>query len=618
MSLTPQWLDELRSRTLLSSLIGKTLKITKAGREFKGCCPFHNEKTPSFYVNDEKGFYHCFGCSAHGDAIRWMTDQRGLGFMDAVKALADSAGMEVPAADPRAAEKAERANSLYDVMAAAADWFVQQLRGIEGAGARAYLEKRGLKPETIQAFGMGYAPDARGKLKAALAAFGEDRLIEAGLLIQVEEKDSYDRFRGRLMIPIRDPRGRVIAFGGRILGAGEPKYLNSPDTPLFDKGRTLYNLDRAGPESRQTGRMIVVEGYMDVIALAQAGIADTVAPLGTALTEHQLERLWRMTDAPLLCFDGDSAGQKAAVRAIGRAMPALAPARSLGFITLPIGQDPDDVVKAGGRAAMDTLLGNPETLVDRLWRHEYASLPLETPEAKAGLKQRLNEHTQSIENQDVRYQYQNEFRARLDTAFTRRAAPRDAFQPFQKGAQRRGYKPAEAAPGGRARSISGGGIEPMFARAILCGLLRHPALLSSSGEALAGLPIADPALSRLRNVLLDAVFDTPALDSAGLIPICDSAGLAALVTELLNANTLAFSFTKAQADAALARRDLGMAIEALAARPELDAALSEATAALAMDWDETGFAEQTRLLEARRQADQKLAALAQGEDGTDV
>ncbi len=253
MTLSPQWLDELRARTLLSALVGKTIKITKAGREFKGCCPFHNEKTPSFYVNDDKGFYHCFGCSAHGDAIRWMTDQRGLGFMDAVKELAQAAGMEVPAGDPRAAERAERANSLYDVMTAAADWFAEQLQGIEGAEARAYLAKRGITPATIKTFGLGFAPDARGKLKTALAHFGEDRLIESGLLISVEEKESYDRFRGRLMIPIRDPRGRVIAFGGRILGAGEPKYLNSPDTPLFDKGRTLYNLDLAGPVSRKRG-----------------------------------------------------------------------------------------------------------------------------------------------------------------------------------------------------------------------------------------------------------------------------------------------------------------------------------------------------------------------------
>ena len=243
-------------RSLLSALIGRTVKITKAGREFRACCPFHNEKTPSFYVNDEKGFYHCFGCSAHGDAIRWMTDQRGLPFMDAIKELAQAAGMEVPAADPRAAERAERANSLYDVMTAAAEWYSQSLQGIEGAEARAYLERRGLRQEWITTFGIGFAPDSKSKLKTALNRFGMDKLVEAGLLISVDDKEPYDRFRGRIMIPIRDARGRVIAFGGRILGAGEPKYLNSPDTPLFDKGRTLYNLDRAAAFARKAGRII--------------------------------------------------------------------------------------------------------------------------------------------------------------------------------------------------------------------------------------------------------------------------------------------------------------------------------------------------------------------------
>jgi DNA primase len=604
VSLTPQWLDELRSRTLLSALIARTLKITKAGREFKGCCPFHNEKTPSFYVNDDKGFYHCFGCSAHGDAIRWMTDQRGLGFMDAVKELADAAGMEVPAPDPRAAEKAERGNALYDVMTAAQDWFVERLGGIEGAEARAYLKKRGLSDATIKAFGLGFAPDARGKLKSALASFGNEKLIESGLLISVEDKDPYDRFRGRLMIPIRDPRGRVIAFGGRILGAGEPKYLNSPDTPLFDKGRTLYNLDRAGPESRKTSRMIVVEGYMDVIALAQAGITDCVAPLGTALTEHQLERLWRMSDAPILCFDGDSAGQKASVRAIGRALPGLAPSRSLNFVTLPEGQDPDDLIKSSGRGAVDALLGAPEALVDRLWRHELSAEPLTTPEAKAGLKRRLTEHAQAIQNGDVRSNYLSEFRQRLDGLYVQQTPTRGRFTP--------GRSRFEASPSSRTKSISGVGIEPMFARAILAGLLRHPTMILACSEAVTTLPFGDGELGRMRDVLIDAAFDHPSLDSPALVTICDSAGLAKLSKDLLNANNL-FSFTRPQAEAEIARRDLGMAIVALASRPELDAALAAATARLQEVWDEAGFAEQTRLLEARRAADQRLAALAEGD-----
>ncbi|MDP8914274.1 MAG: DNA primase, partial [Pseudomonadota bacterium] len=339
MSLSPQFLDEIRARTSLSGVIGKQVKLTRAGREWKACCPFHKEKTPSFTINDEKGFYHCFGCGAHGDAIRFLTDARGLPFMDAVKELADSAGMDLPAPDPRAQQKAERASSLYEVMDAAARWFGEQLAGVEGGDARSYLQRRGIGDATRQRFGFGFAPDSRSKLKSALKQFGPEKLIEAGLIIDPEGgKEPYDRFRGRLMIPIRDQRGRVIAFGGRIIGEGEPKYLNSPETPLFDKGRTLYNLDRAGQASRNASRLIVVEGYMDVIALDQAGIAESVAPLGTAVTEGQLERLWRLVPCPILCFDGDAAGQKASLRAALRALPHVGPGRSLGFVTMPPGQ----------------------------------------------------------------------------------------------------------------------------------------------------------------------------------------------------------------------------------------------------------------------------------------
>ena len=609
MSLSPQFLDELRSRTLLSALVGKSVKITKAGREFRGCCPFHNEKTPSFYVNDEKGFYHCFGCSAHGDAIRWMTDQRGLPFMDAVKELAQAAGLDVPAMDPRAAERAERANSLYDVMTAAADWFAAQLQGIEGAEARTYLAQRGLKPETVKTFAMGYAPDSRGKLKTALTRFGEAALIEAGLLIKVDDKDSYDRFRGRLMIPIRDPRGRVIAFGGRILGAGEPKYLNSPDTPLFDKGRTLYNLDIAAAAARKAGRIVVVEGYMDVIALAQAGIGETVAPLGTALTEQQLERLWRQVDVPILCFDGDSAGQKASVRAALRAIPLLAPSRSLSFVTMPQGQDPDDLVRSGGTAAMERFLSEPEALVDRLWRAELDSAPLRTPEARAGLRKRLAEHAQAISDPDVRTQYQAEFRNRFDTQFLARPERNrpNAGKSF-KQTYNRGF---EAPVGQSTRTISGTGVGPVYARSIIAGLLRYPEMLASCAEALSGLHIEDEQLDRLKIVLIDATYEGITLDSSNILSICDSADLGTLAKHLATMNGLAFSFARRQAEPELARRDLAMVIEAIAARPQLDAALAEATARLMETWDERGFAEQVRLRTALGEANQTLAELSQ-------
>lgn len=619
MSLSPQFLDELRARTLLSALVGKSVKLERAGREFRACCPFHNEKSPSFYVNDDKAFYHCFGCGAHGDAIRFLTDHKGLPFIDAVKELAAAAGMDMPAAAPRAAEKAERASGLHEAMAEAARWFAEQLHGIGGAEARAYLERRGMSAATQAAFGLGFAPDSRGRLKAALARFGDDRLIEAGLLISVEDKEPYDRFRGRLMIPIRDPRGRVIAFGGRIIGAGEPKYLNSPETPLFDKGRTLFNLDRAAAASRKSGRLIVVEGYMDVIALAQAGMDEAVAPLGTALTEGQLERLWRLTDTPILCFDGDAAGQKAAVRAALRALPMIEPGRTLRFATLPAGQDPDDLVRVGGAGAMEAVLAAAEPLVERLWNHELAAVPLDTPEARAGLRKRLADHAATIRHGDVRGQYLAEFRRRFDALYEQPRSDRSAPARFQpRSAGRGGFfrgKPPEAPPSAATRSISSQGVPTLLARAVLAGLLRHPRVLASHAEAVAALPLADESLHRLRNALLDAAFGSAALDSARLGTILADVGLAGTKETLLTSNGLAFSFLRGNADSGRAERDLAAAIEALAARPELEAALAAVTARLAASPDEAGFAEQSRLRAARDEADRALAALAAGDAG---
>ena len=616
MSLSPQFLDELRARTLLSALIGRSVKIQRAGREFKACCPFHNEKTPSFTINDEKHFYHCFGCGAHGDAIRFLTDARGLSFMDAVKELADAAGMEVPPADPRAQAKAERAKDLYDVMEAASHWFEEQLGGIEGAEARAYLQKRGITDATRRKFNFGFAPDSRGKLKGALAEFGDDKLVEAGLLIEVEGKAPYDRFRGRLMIPIRDARGRVIAFGGRIIGAGEPKYLNSPDTPLFDKGRTLYNLDKASPASRSAGRVLVAEGYMDVIALDQAGIGEAVAPLGTAVTEGQLELLWRLGRSPILCFDGDTAGQKASVRAAMRALPHVGPGRSLGFVTLPAGQDPDDLLRDKGRAAFEALLEAPESLVDRLWRHESGAEPLDTPEQKAGLKKRVIDLAAAIQDPDVRDQYKSELVDRF-YRLTRPPRPeRQPWQPAQRGAGggKWGQRFAPPRPtSAAAKAVGASGIAPQAVRAVLAGLLRHPGVLVGHGEAVAALPIGERNGARLRDLMLDCAMSHGNLDPEGLNTILADKGASALVEALRLEQGLGFSFNRRDVDPERAMRDLVLAVETLARRPALDAALKAATERLKGDGDEAAFEEQKQLLAARDEADRNLAALVEGD-----
>lgn len=632
MSLSPAFLDELRMRTSLSTLIGRTVKVQKAGREYKACCPFHNEKTPSFTINDEKGFYHCFGCGAHGDAIRWMTDQRGLPFMEAVKELAAAAGMDVPAPDPRAAKRAEQAKGLHDVMAAAQSFFEEQLGGIDGTEARDYLKRRGISDATRRAFGFGYSPDTRGKLKTALKDFGDPMLIEAGLLIDPDgaepeggkgrKRESYDRFRGRLMLPIRDIRGRVIAFGGRILGAGEPKYLNSPDTPLFDKGRTLYNIDRASPASRQSGRVIVVEGYMDVIALAQAGFGEAVAPLGTALTEHQIERLWKMVDVPVLCFDGDAAGQKAAIRAATRALPLLRPGMSLAFATLPSGQDPDDLIRAEGPAAMERVLEAAEPLVERLWAHEQKAAPLDTPEQRAALKQRLRAISDAIAHPDVRAHYVQIFRERYDALFFARpakaSAPRHqrgtgARQGWQR--DRRGnWKPPLPPVGNEARAIGVSGMEQRLLRAVLASLLRHPEQIALHREMLSALHIGDSTLGELMRAMIAASFRQETVETEGLLTILGQGEVYNMAKGMLRADTFTFTPSRMKTDPGRVSRDLEEAIRVMAQGPELETALAEATRRAKEDLNEETFAEQQRIQRLKMDHDQRLAELAQSED----
>ncbi len=627
MSLSPQWLDELRARTSLSTLIGKSIKVQKAGREYKACCPFHNEKTPSFTINDEKGFYHCFGCGAHGDAIRWMTDQQGLPFMEAIKELAANAGMDVPAPDPRAAQRAEKAQSLHDVTRAAQDWFVEQLAGIDGAEARAYIQKRGISDATRAAFGIGFAPDSRNRLKTALKAFPEEMLVETGMLIQPEEEDgkrsreSYDRFRGRLMIPIRDQRGRVIAFGGRILGAGEPKYLNSPETPLFDKGRTLYNLDKAAPAARKSNRIVVVEGYMDAIMIAQSGIAEVVAPLGTALTEAQIERLWTMVETPVLCFDGDSAGQRAALRAAHRALPLLKPGHSLAFAILPAGQDPDDLIRASGVKAFEDVLAGAIPLVELLWRTEEAAVPLVTPEERAGFKQRLKALTDQIADNDIRAHYVRQFRDRHDALFFGPSSgpERRPFQPRQsqgaRGTMKNGrWTPPPPPATDDARAVSNSSADTLLLRAVLAGLLRFPAEILVHRESLAGLDPPDGGLSRLLDALLEASDREETVETERLLTILGNSDVYNMAKGLLRADALHFTFTGDEADRRRAQRDLAEAIAVIVAMPRIEAELAAVTRAMADDLDEAGFARQQSLRKLKADLAARAAELAQPQD----
>ena len=616
--LSPQWLDELRMRTTLSAVIGRTLWLTKAGREFKACCPFHNEKTPSFYVNDEKGFYHCFGCEAHGDAIRWLTDQRGMPFMDAVKELAAEAGMEVPAPDPQAAKRAEKRASLHDVTAAAQEWFESNLRGADGVQARSYLGRRGFSDATIREFGFGYAPEDRQALKRALSKFEEPMLIEAGMRITVEDKEPYDRFRGRLMLPIHDTRGRVIAFGGRILDSDAnpkaPKYLNSPDTPLFDKGRTLYNLHRAAPAARQSGRMIVVEGYMDAIALANAGIREAVAPLGTALTENQIELLWRQVERPILCFDGDNAGQRAAMRAISRALPMLRPGHSLAIVRLPAGLDPDDLIREKGVGALEELLAHPASLLDTLWDFEKAAAPLDSPEEKAGLKARLLGHVDSIQHPDIGPLYKRELLERF-SAFAFPPRPQREFR--SRGDWKKGQfkQPAPMlSPEARdslTRAMQGGARDALT-RAVIGGLVKYPDQILRHEEALSELARRDQNVGPALDSLLEAA---ETLDLSAQSTISLERGLPAPPAKAH------FAFLDEGTDPVDAREDLAEAVSLLVERPALEAALGAATVRFERD-PEGSIAEQARLRERLLALNERLKrfgrrkAAADGESDT--
>jgi DNA primase len=329
LAFPPRFLDEIRARLACSEVIGRRVRLVRKGREHSGLCPFHNEKTPSFTVNDDKGFFHCFGCGAHGDVIGFTMKIDHLPFPEAVERLAGEAGLEMPRQTPAERARAEVENTLQDVVEAACAWYEAQLRAPAGSAGLAYLRNRGLDEATIAGFRLGFAPDGRAALKSALLqkGFKEDLLLQAGLLVRPDDgRESFDFFRGRVMFPIADRRGRVIAFGGRVMGDGQPKYLNSRDTPLFDKGRTLYALDKARAGVAKAAELIVAEGYMDVIALHAAGFAGAVAPLGTALTEAQIEALWKLAPEPIVCLDGDAAGQRAALRAAERALPMLKPA----------------------------------------------------------------------------------------------------------------------------------------------------------------------------------------------------------------------------------------------------------------------------------------------------
>lgn len=412
--LSQQFLDEVQARATMSALVGKRIQLKRNGREWKACCPVHNEQTPSFYVNDDKGFAHCFGCGFHAGPIRWLTEVEGFDFLDAVRHLAESAGMAMPERSPAAQERAARVAGIRPALEAAQALFAQNLS--TSLSVEHYLEKRGVSRELAAAFGLGLAPEGRSYLDRA--GIAEADALAAGLMWQRDDGRVGPRFVGRIMVPVHDARGRIVGFGGRVgtrAPEGAPKYLNSPESEIFDKGRLLFNLHRAAPAIRAAKRALVVEGYFDVIALAGVGIAEAVAPMGTALTEAQLERLWQLVRAPILMFDGDAAGRKAARRACERALPGLAPDRTLKVALLPKGQDPDDLARAEGARGIEAVLEEAMGLAAFLFASVAEGVsPDAPPEDRAAVWQELVALAEQIAHEELRAEYLATWRSRYE------------------------------------------------------------------------------------------------------------------------------------------------------------------------------------------------------------
>jgi len=614
MAFPARFLDELRDRTALSDVVGRRVRLVKKGREHSGLCPFHQEKTPSFTVNDDKGFYHCFGCGAHGSAFDFVMETEGLSFRETVEKLAADVGMQVPEDSPEERQRAERKKTLYDVVEAACRHFERMLHQPEGAHALTYLRGRGLTQATIQKFRLGFAPERRDDLHLALGPQGHNdaELVAAGLIIKRDDGSTYDRFRGRVMFPILDRRGRVVAFGGRVLGSDKDvaKYLNSPETDLFHKGHLLYAMDTAQVASRAGQALVVTEGYMDVIALYQAGFEGAVAPLGTALTEEQILELWKIMPEPVLCFDGDNAGARAATRAAVRALPLLRAGVGLRFAALPSGEDPDSLVQKQGPAAFQALLDAAKPLSQVLWEMEQAQGPTDTPEGRAALQKRLDDHVRHIEDATVRNHFQSTFKDRVWKLGRAEGPQRSAGGWKNQGG--RGFKPPKvpvfgAEDGRKAAQSSRLDLSAMREEILLAALMTHPELFDEVGEKLGNLAFSTVALDKLRQEALKTLAEDASLDSEAFQRHLRGCGYAEILDSLLSPRVFGHAFFARLAepfDTALAGWN---ETYELYCRRDLEAELREAQRRLAADMSPENF-ERFRALKIQEQTAQQRNA----------
>ncbi|HRD46158.1 MAG TPA: DNA primase [Caulobacter sp.] len=613
MRFDDRFLEEIKSRVRLSDVIGKTVKLKRQGREYVGLSPFTKERSPSFFVNDDKGFFHDFSSGKHGDLISFLQETERLTFMEAVERLAAEAGVPLPAPDPQAAEQEKKRQGLADWVELAAQWFEGELHRPSGKAARDYLLRRGLPETEWKRFRIGFSPASRTALKDYLIAKGArpGELIDAGLLIAPEDGGGapYDRFRDRIIFPIADARGRIVSFGGRAMDPeARAKYLNGPETSLFSKGRLLYGLPEArkllhagGPSQDENGAaLVVVEGYMDAIACQRANIA-AVAPLGTALTEDQMEVLWRLHPEPTLCFDGDGAGMRAASRAIDRALPLLKPGKSFRFAIVSGGKDPDDVLREQGPNALRAQLAETTPFVDALFTRERDLETLETPERRAGLKARLRERAGSIADKDLAQAYRDELLGRYEqlnlSSRTQRSGepgPRSQGrgQPGPGSRYRASGMTFESFPtpeGKAAAKKLSVALDPMAA-ALAKGALEDPHRLDDHFEQLERSGFGDPALSELAKEFIRLRLDADHLDSASLARHLRERGFAGLLTDIDRAAAMAGApFLKQDVTLAAARSQWTQAFEALNRLAALETALTSAKASLGGRSDMAAF-----------------------------
>jgi DNA primase len=548
-------LEEIRRRTDLVQLVGRRVKLVRKGRVMWGCCPFHGEKSPSFKVENERRAYKCFGCGVGGDCFKWLIETEGLSFPESVEKLAAEAGVELPKWSPEDEAREQQRKSLYDIVALAAEFYEAQLRENGGREARDYLKSRGLDGAAAKQFRLGYAPNTSNALIDFLKAKNvtQDDMIAAGLARPASDgRPMRDFFFDRLMFPIADGRGRIIAFGGRGLSAdAKPKYINTGETSLFSKGGNLYNFATARAAAIKAGTIIVAEGYMDVIALVRAGFAHAVAPLGTALTEDQLQLLWRTAAEPILAFDGDAAGLKAAYRAAHLALPHLKAGYSLRFAFLPGGEDPDSFIAKMGSMAMGKLLDTALPLSEVLWKTETEGKDFSTPERRAGLEHVMREIVSHITDGKIADYYRRDFDQKIFDNFKRRAAQAQQRQPYDPNRGRRGapFKGPFRPQPGTSEAVSPAVKASLLARAGVAGqtkgavrqvkeselaalLLEEPSLALNHGEVLAALPFTDPSLDRLRHELLNLAASGSSLEKAPVLNHFNQLGMAELLTRL--------------------------------------------------------------------------------------